>query len=88
MFKISLKAQIPKIKYNQQLIAEWGSASSAKICSVIVEKNLIKEPDDWFEEDQQSLDEHGGMDDVQSLDVLLIPENTYSRYSLKNELRR
>lgn len=37
-----------------------------------------REPDNWFEEDQQSLDEHGGMDDIQSLDVLLIPEITYT----------
>lgn len=29
-------------------------------------------PDDWFEEDQQRFNEHGGMDDIQSLDVLLI----------------
>lgn len=29
-------------------------------------------PDDWFEEDQQRLDEHGGMDDIQSLYILLI----------------
>lgn len=29
-------------------------------------------PDDWFEEDQQRFDEHGGMDDIQSLYVLLI----------------
>ncbi len=41
---------------------------------------MEKEPDDWFEEDQQSLDEHGGMDDIQSLDVLLISEIT-NKYS-------
>lgn len=39
-------------------------------------KTIMAAPDDWFKEDQQSLDEHGGMDDVQSLDVLLIPEIT------------
>lgn len=44
---------------------------------------INKEPDDWFEENQQSLDEHGGMDDIQSLDVLLIPEITYIWYSDK-----
>lgn len=32
-------------------------------------------PDQWFEEDQQGLDEHGGMDDIQGLDVLLVPAN-------------
>lgn len=32
------------------------------------------QPDDWFEEDQQGFDEHGWMDNIQSLDVLLIPE--------------
>lgn len=47
-----------------------------------------KEPDDWFEEDQQSLDEHGRMNDIQSLDVLLIPENTDRGYSEKNALYR
>lgn len=30
-------------------------------------------PDEWFEEDQQGFDEHGWMDDVQGLDVLLVP---------------
>lgn len=30
-------------------------------------------PDEWFEEDQQGFDEHGGMDDIQGLDVLLVP---------------
>ena len=49
--------------------------------SIITEK---KEPDDGFEEDQQSLDEHGGMDDVQSLDVLLIPENTQKHICSKH----
>lgn len=29
-------------------------------------------PDDWFEEDQQRLYEHGRMDDIQSLYILLI----------------
>lgn len=30
-------------------------------------------PDEGFEEDQQGLDEHGWMDDVEGLDVLLVP---------------
>lgn len=31
-------------------------------------------PDQWFEEDEDGSDEHGGMDNVKCLDVLLVPE--------------
>lgn len=30
-------------------------------------------PNDWLKEDEQGLDEHGGVHDVQGLDVLLVP---------------
>ena len=30
-------------------------------------------PNDGLEEDEQGLDEHGGVHDVESLDVLLVP---------------
>lgn len=49
-----------------------------------VKKACLKkqqQPDDRFEEDQQSFDEHGGMDDIQSLDVLLVPEITQQQQS-------
>jgi len=45
-------------------------------------------PDDWLEEDQQRLDEHGGMDDVQSLDVLLVPGKTHRHEEVTVKLHR
>lgn len=56
------------------------SVRSVKKASCLKKKKK-KQPDDWFEEDQQSFDEHGGMDDIQSLDVLLIPEITKQQKS-------
>lgn len=38
-------------------------------------------PDEWLEEDQQGFDEHGWMDDVQGLDVLLVPGNERESFS-------
>lgn len=45
----------------------------------------MKEPDNWFEENQQSLDEHGWMDDVQRLNVLLIPEKHKQQIKLEED---
>lgn len=39
-------------------------------------RDRANQPDDRFEEDQQGFDEHGRMDNIQSFDVLLIPEST------------
>lgn len=44
---------------------------------------LKNTPDDWFEEDQQRFDKHGGMDDVESLYILLVSTGIERR-----ELRR
>lgn len=70
--------QIPNVSDHRQVGAKWEANITFKnmLSNLYICTYIKREPDDWFEEDQQSLDEHGGVHDVQSLDVLLIPEIT------------